>query len=154
MQTREYVQGVTPDFRSDRSETAEGKGRARAAWDAYARTVSKVSEPVIVPLITPVARRIAATQVADLLGFWMLWHLHGGFEGLVELGMHPSTVWRKVNKFRTVFKVHPDEFELPGITLDVGEYWDDARRKALAAEGEVPASYDRRPTNAPDESED
>ena len=153
-QFREYGRGMAPDFRSDRSDSAEGKGRARAAWDAYARTVNKVTLPVLEPVLRPVARRVAATQVADLMGFWIMWHLHGGFEGLVEFGMHPSTVWRKVNKFRTAFKVHPDEFELPGVGINVGEYWDDARRRTLAKHGELPERLNRKPTAAPADPED
>lgn len=142
---------MSPDFRADRSETPDGKGRARAAWDAYARTVNRVTLPVLEPVITAAATRIAATQTADLVGFWMLWHLHGGFEGLVELGMHPTTVWRKVKRFRTVFGTHPDEFEMPGVTIDVGVYWDDARDRTLAKHGELPASLDLKPTAKPSE---
>ena len=139
---------MAPDFRADRSESAEGKGRARAAWDAYARTVNKVALPALEPVLRPMARRYAATQVADLVGFWMLWHLHGGFEGLVEMGMHPSTVWRKVNKFRTAFQVHPDEWELPGVSINVGEYWDDARRRTMEKHGKLPESLSRKPSAA------
>ena len=79
------------DFRSDRSESPEGQGRARRAWDAYARRVSKVASPVALPLMEPAIRRVANTMTVDLLGFWMAWHIYGGFEGLVEFGMHPST---------------------------------------------------------------
>lgn len=141
---------VTQDFRSDRSDSPEGKGRARAAWDAYCRTVTKASRPVI----EPAARRWAATHTADLVGFWTMWHLHGGFEGLVEMGMHPSTVWRRVKRFRMVFKQHPDEFEMPGVHINVGEYWDDARARTLARHGELPASLERKPTAANSDRED
>ena len=137
---------MAPDFRSDRSDSPEGKGRARAAWDAYVRTVSKASNPVL----EPAARRLAATHTGDLVGFWVMWHLQGGFEGLVEMGMHPSTVWRRVKRFRTVFKAHPDEFVMPGVHLNIGEYWDDARTRTLAKYGELPESMSRRPTAARD----
>jgi hypothetical protein len=33
------------DFRSDRMETPEGRGKARQAWDAYAGAVTKVTTP-------------------------------------------------------------------------------------------------------------
>lgn len=137
---------MAPDFRADRSDSPEGKGRARAAWDAYVRTVNKATGPVLRPALRP----LAATHTADLMGFWLLWHLQGGFEGLVEMGMHPSTVWRRVKRFRTVFKVHPDEFEMPGVHLNVGEYWDDARRRTLAMHGELPESLNRKPTASSD----
>jgi hypothetical protein len=140
---------VAPDFRADRSDSPEGKGRARAAWDAYARAVSKTTGP----LLQPVTRRMGAASAADLIGFWLLWHLQGGFEGLVELGMHPSTVWRKVNRFRTVFHQHPDEFEMPGVTINVGEYWDDARKRTMAKHGELSERLNRKPTALPRETE-
>ncbi len=136
---------MAPDFRADRSDTPEGKGRARAAWDAYERTVNKAARPVMEPAL----RHMAATQAADLMGFWLLWHLSGGFEGLVERGMHPSTVWRKVNKFRTAYGKHPDEFVLPGVSLDIGAFWDDARERTEAKTGSVPESLRRKPTNLP-----
>jgi len=37
--------------------------------------------------------------------------------------MHPSTVWRKVKKFRLAFKEHPDVFEMPGVTIDPEAFW-------------------------------
>ena len=117
---------VSPDYRSEKMESAEGKGIARRAWDAYARSVNKRT----VPMLTPLARRIAATQVADLLGFWMLWHLHGGFEGLEELGMSRATIFRKVKRFRTIMKKHPDEFTLTGVRIDAAAYWKAAARNA------------------------
>lgn len=101
-------------------DSPEGKGRARAAWDAYANAVNKVSAPAIRPL----ARGIARKQVTELVGFWVAWHLYGGFEGLVEhVGMHPTTVWRKVKKFRVAFKEHPDVYEMPGVTIKPEVYW-------------------------------
>ncbi|GGD31421.1 hypothetical protein GCM10007231_33740 [Nocardioides daphniae] len=97
---------------------------ARAAWDAYAKAVNTV---ITKPLIerTPVGdglRSISANSVADLLGFWLVWQLHGGFEGLLSLGMSRSSIFRKVAAFRKVFKQHPDEFTLPGVSIDVAEY--------------------------------
>ncbi len=96
----------------------EGKGIARKAWDAYAAAVNKAAAPVVKPL----ARQIAATQGADLLGFWLVWHLEGGFEGLRRGGMSRATIYRRINRFRAVTGVHPDEFELPGVKLDLAAY--------------------------------
>src|SRR5437660_1129418 len=114
------------DFRSDKSESHEGKGKARRAWDAYARAVNAVALPVLEPGI----RRIARVMTSDLVGFYVIWHLHGGFEGLVESGMHPSTVWRKVKRFRMAFGQHPDEYRFPGVTINAKQYWDAARESA------------------------
>ncbi len=66
------------------------------------------------PQVKALNRSVAAKQVTELVGFWVAWHLYGGFEGLVDqVGMHPSTVWRKVKKFRLAFKEHPDMFKMP-----------------------------------------
>lgn len=113
------------DFRSDRMPSPEGRGTARArvrqVWDAYTRLL----EPVVGPLMVPVAR--GATF--DLVGFYLAWHLHGGFEGLQrDLGMSRSAVYRRVALFRKTFGAHPDEFILPGVTFDVEAYWAAARK--------------------------
>jgi hypothetical protein len=110
---------MSPDFRSDKSESFEGKGIARRTWEAYARRVNAITGPM---LRGPI-RHAGATETADMLGFWLLWHLYGGFEGLEEIGMHRSTIFRKVKRFRTYFKVHPDEYKVPGVTLDPETFW-------------------------------
>src|SRR5687767_10576178 len=83
------------DFRHEPMETREGRGLARRAWDGYARNARKVSDPLLAPL----ARRVSAAVVTDLVGFWLTWHLEGGFEGLERLGMHRATIFRKVSRF-------------------------------------------------------
>lgn len=111
------------DFRSDPMPSPEGRGRARAAWDAYTRVAKRYVQPAIEK--TPIGDAISsvsANAVADLVGFWVVWHLHGGFEGLQNLGMSRSSIYRKIAVFRKVFGQHPDEYRLPGVTLDVGEY--------------------------------
>ena len=99
-------------------ETREGKGVARRMWETYVRAVNRASIPVLEPL----AGRVSAAVVTDLAGFWLAWHLQGGFEGLERLGMHRATIFRKVSRFRWVFGKHPDEFRFPGVSIDVGEY--------------------------------
>ena len=116
------------DFRANPSASPEGAGRARRAWDAYSKRVNAVALPVLEPAIARVSRDVTI----DLLGFWMMWHLHGGFEGLVEFGMHPSTVWRKVKRFRMAFGEHPDVFRFPGVTIDPEAYWEAARQAGNA----------------------
>jgi hypothetical protein len=108
-----------PDFRSARSESPEGKGIAKRAWDVYAAGVGKVVGPAIEPAAEPLARE----WVVDQIGFWMVWHLYGGFEGLERFGFHRATIYRKIKRFRTVFGQHPDEFTMPGVTLDPEAYW-------------------------------
>jgi hypothetical protein len=110
-----------PDFRSQPSDSPEGKGIARAAWDAYVKGLNRVAGPVIDPAAAIWARRITE----DLIGFWVLWHLCGGFDGLQRYGMHKSTIWRKVRKFRIVTGKHPDEFEFTGVHVDREAAWGD-----------------------------
>jgi hypothetical protein len=102
--------------------SAEGKGRARQAWDAYSRTTNKILRPVVDPLLGPSIKSFSANTVADLMGFWLLWQLHGGHAGLRDLGMSRASIYRKVAMFRKVTGIHPDEFELPGVELDVAAY--------------------------------
>jgi hypothetical protein len=103
------------DFRSDRMETPEGRGIARRAWEGYVGAVGKVATPAIRPLV----RKYAAGSIVDLVGFWAVWHLEGGFEGLQRMGMSRASIYRRIKLFRVAFGAHPDEFEMPGIALDL-----------------------------------
>jgi hypothetical protein len=122
-------------------ESYEGKGRARRAWDAYERGVRRASSPVVHPVAVYVSGRLAAAQIEELVGFWILWQLQGGFDGLRRMGMARSTIYKRISGFRAAFGEHPDVFELPGVTIDVSEYWAgaakaEARRKRLVAKME------------------
>jgi len=99
-------------------ETQEGWGIARRAWDAYADTVKRLAGPPLDPL----AKKVAAPVAVDLVGFWVVWHLHGGFEGLRRLGMSRASIYRRIKLFRSSFGVHPDEYDFPGVQLDLTEY--------------------------------
>lgn len=108
------------DFRSQRMPSPDGlglaRGRAQRVWDAYTRAVT----PVVKPLADPLARGMTF----DLIGFYVAWHMHGGFEGLQrDMGMSRSAVYRRVSLFRRIFKAHPDEYVFPGLGLDVAAYW-------------------------------
>jgi hypothetical protein len=128
------------DFRSDRMESPEGKGIARRAWDAYAGAVGKVASPVLKPAV----HMYAAGSMVDLVGFWVVWHLEGGFEGLRAMGMSRASIYRRIKLFRIAFDAHPDEFVMPGVTLDLAAHregwaeWKAAKAKAEAqAESQV-----------------
>jgi len=104
--------------------SAEGRGRARAAWDAYVRATNVVLGPALKSApVERALRSVSAGTVSDVVGFWLLWHLHGGFEGLRELGMSRASIFRKVATFRKLFGVHPDEYQLPGVSLDLDAYF-------------------------------
>src|SRR5215210_6467691 len=96
----------------------EGKGKARRAWDAYAAAVNKAARPVVEPF----ARKAAVPVMMDLAGFWLLWHVEGGFEGLMRLGMSRASIYRRIRVFRKLMGVHPDEYEMPGVRLDLTKY--------------------------------
>ena len=110
------------DFRSDRMPSPEGKGIARRAWDAYAAQVNKLAGPAIQPLARKAAEKVAVPVLLDLMGFWLAWHLEGGFEGLQAMGMSRASIYRRVSLFRRTLGVHPDEYMPAGITLDIAAY--------------------------------
>ena len=116
------------DYRSDPMPSAEGHGRARGrwqrAWDAYTKALG----PVVEPAVLPAARWLATRRVEGLVGFWLLWHLEGGFGGLERLGMSRSSIYRRIATFRSSFGVHPDEYEMPGVSIDLEEYLRRTRR--------------------------
>ena len=57
----------------------------------------------------------------DLMGFWLTWHLHGGFEGMQrDLAMSRSAVYRRVSAFRRATGKHPDEFTPAGCSAQPG----------------------------------
>lgn len=104
------------DLRSDRMPSAEGYGLARKAWDKYANAVNKATAPIVEPLV----KNYGVSVISDNVGFWLLWHMYGGFDGLVELGMPRTTIFRRVKNFRRVFQAHPDEFRFDGVTVETG----------------------------------
>lgn len=124
-----------PDYRSDRSASPEGAGRARRAWDAYAAAVNKTVGPTLMPIVRPALEPIARNYMADMIGFWVLWHLYGGFEGLERYGYHRATIYRKIKRFRHFTGVHPDEWTVEGITIDPEAYWAAAAAAVAGEDG-------------------
>lgn len=106
--------------------SAEGKRIARRAWDSYKTGVNTVADP----LISPLAKSVSAATVTDLIGFWVVWHLHGGFEGLRDIGMSRAAIYRRTQLFRKMFGAHPDEFRMPGVLLDVQRYHSESQQWA------------------------
>jgi hypothetical protein len=110
---------MTDDLRKQRSESSEGKGRARRAWQAYADAVNRFRPK----WVDEALRDLALRWTEEMVGFWVCWHLYGGFEGLEKAGWHRATIYRKLKRFRLVFHKHPDEFELVGVNLDLEAFW-------------------------------
>lgn len=98
--------------------SAEGKGIARRAWDAYERQVRRA----VVPGVRVLFGSYSVNKVAELVGFCVLWQLEGGFEGLEKLGMSRASIFRKISMCRRYLKMHPDEFNLPGLVVDFEAY--------------------------------
>jgi hypothetical protein len=113
------------DLRGERMPSYEGHGIAKRAWDAYAKRVNQVAMPILLPTVQKVSRHLAARWVGDMIGFWVLWHLQGGFDGLVKLGYDERTIYRKLKRFRQIMGKHPDEFKLTGVKLNPPAYWDE-----------------------------
>ena len=114
---------MTPDYRSDPMETPEGQGVAKKAWNAYVKAVDRRTPPFVKARIQKGLEPLGSQYVEDMIGFWVMWHLYGGFDGLVEFGMHKSTIWRKIARFRKMTGQHPHVFVMPGITIDPKAYW-------------------------------
>jgi hypothetical protein len=120
------------DFRGDPMESADGQGIARRAWESYARRTNQALEPAMRSVLGPAAKKLGASAAVDLYGFWLCWHLEGGYEGLRGIGMSRSAIYRRIKVFRTMTGKHPDEFEMPGVTLNLPVY-QRARDKERAA---------------------
>jgi hypothetical protein len=114
---------MTSDFRSDPMDSPEGQGIAKKAWKAYVKAVDRRTPPFVKTRVSTALEPLGSQIVEDLIGFWVMWHLYGGFEGLQDFGMHKSTIWRKVARFRRITGEHPDVFVMPGIAIDPKAYW-------------------------------
>ncbi len=134
----------TPDYRSDRSESPEGRGiaygRSAAFWNSLPESVRDgVSNEIDIPVATIedypafVRDQVTSTVVedAELIGFWVAWHKAGGFVGLEAAGWHRATVYRKIRRFRARFGSHPDEHRFEWIKLDLKRAWSEELEEFL-----------------------
>jgi hypothetical protein len=112
------------DFRSERMPSADGQGNAKATFEKAKAALSETIDETMWPLVRPIAH----TLTFDLFGFWLIWQLQGGFEGLQKpvteggWGMSRSAIFRRVSMFRWATGKHPDEYKVPGLTLNLEEY--------------------------------
>ena len=136
----------SPDFRSERSESPEGRGIAYARWSSFWSSVPDSvlanafdldpdRDPDIPSRGYPGFLRDqiaeAVVEQAELIGFWVAWHRAGGFTQLETGGWHRATIFRKIRKFRTRFGAHPDEYTFPWIKLDLKRSWSEDLSRRL-----------------------
>lgn len=131
------------DFRTLRSASPEGSGRARAKWEDFhlVRALDLVEEVAIESrpytpreeLPDEIRSEILAEVIeeSELLGFWLAWWQAGGFAGLEWAGWNRATIFRKLRRFRSTFGVHPDDYEPNWISLDLDRLWTDRLRQRL-----------------------
>ena len=89
-------------------ESPEGRGIARRAWDAYVKKSNQIAGPLLEPLIRPAAKTVSRAVMFDLYGFWLAWHLEGGFEGMRKSGMGRELGEEGLDAFRETKHVHLD----------------------------------------------
>ena len=133
---------MTPDqdYRSEKMESREGRGLAlerRRRWEdqipadvwdaahAGGHSPQSLDRLLGAERAAEFRRQVSADakEQAELMGFWLSWHLAGGFAGLESGGWNRATLFRKVKRFRTVFGSHPDEHSFDFIQLNPGQAW-------------------------------
>jgi hypothetical protein len=131
-----------PDYRADRSESIEGRGLAAARRAAFRYTLDDdvlaeafPSGRATIEAFTELVRddiAADAREESELIGFWVAWHLAGGFANLERSGWHRATVFRKVKAFRNRFGAHPDDYRFSWIRLDLHKAWQEQVEYRLA----------------------
>lgn len=130
---------MVADFRSERMASPEGEGRAKGAseevWTGYYRANKTVNQAIfaVFPGLRTALKGYASAKLFDLFGFWLAWHLFGGFEGIQKgLGLSRSGVFRRVALFREIFGEHPDVYEFPGVAVDAAAFLAGMSERKLA----------------------
>jgi hypothetical protein len=118
-------------------DSLEGAGIARRRWkefhdavpDDVWQDIGEARGPAVEPKNDALDEAIrhdiaeAVIERANLLGFWLAWHLAGGFAELEQGGWHRATIHRRIRRFRECYDCHPDEFRLPWLRLDLDKAW-------------------------------
>lgn len=132
---------MNPDYRSAKMDTIEGLGLAQAHWFQWLSELSDEQAAAVLdmPQVTIFtnssrhepkrkdAQPVSAKERSELLGFWITWHLAGGFRRLEQWGWHRTTIHRKIRRFRDAYNgAHPDECEFNWITLQLDRTWSDS----------------------------
>ena len=79
----------TTDFRGKKMPSREGLG---LAWGRYTDAVNRLSQAGLLPGVTEASEKLAREAVLARAGFWLVWQLEGGFDGMRRLGMSEATI--------------------------------------------------------------
>lgn len=72
-------------------------------------------QQILAPIVQPVAQRVAGQSVQRLLGFWVMWHSYGGFDGLLAAKViSRAGVYAQRKEFGVVFGTPIEDF-LPEV---------------------------------------
>jgi len=135
------------DFRAEAMDTPEGRGIARGRYDDFmdrnledlvAQSIEWDNPPASADLddtsydvLIADAVAEAAKEESEAIGFWVAWHLAGGFAQLEAAGWHRATLYRRLHRFRIRYGQHPDEYVFPYIKLNFKRYWTDQIRRSM-----------------------
>jgi hypothetical protein len=138
---------VTPseDYRSEKMDSIEGLGVARRRWFGYLGSLPPdvlkatdflsqgTGEFIRSHASVAELRKISegAKEYSELIGFWVAWHVAGGFDELENSGWHRATIFRKIKRFRDSYGAHPDEYEFSWLKIDLEAAWGETVRAIL-----------------------
>jgi hypothetical protein len=83
-------------------------------------TMVKEYDALVKKVFGPVAMQVAGHQVQRLLGFWVLWHMMGGVEGVRLVGLPDNSIRRTRKEFEQVFNHKVEDF-LPPLAAAIRE---------------------------------
>lgn len=83
------------------TENAKRPRPMERAWVGYRGMVD--------PIMEPLAKGISISMVSRLMGFFVSWHLFGGFEGLKSAGWSRVTIWKNRGQFEHAFGVQVED---------------------------------------------
>ena len=71
----------------------------------------KALEGLLRPVVAPAGRMYAGHKIQRLLGFWVLWHMMGGRDGVLKAQMvSRGGEWNQRSEFREAFGVEVQDF--------------------------------------------
>jgi len=87
----------------------EEKRTEMSPWDAVSVLGGMI--PGVTALGHHIGHGLARTAVQRLMGYWVMWHLLGGLEGLISSGcMSSASAYRQRTEFAKVFGVTVEDF--------------------------------------------